>query len=244
MHLERQLVLSREIGHRLGEANATGNLGIVFASQGRLVEAREHYERYLGLTRELRDRQGEAIALYNLGNVLREEGETAAAQARLLECLALCEEIGYQHMAASAHLVLGSIRAAAGDGASGRASLAAARDMAARIGRPGVETLARCHLACLPGGDRADALAAFTANAERLEVEECREARWLLWRATGDRAHLAEAKRLLDEALSTQPAEDHAAMLTNVPLHREIVAAAKEQGCSGPPTLGSVGGAP
>ena len=44
-------------------------------------------------------------------------------------------------------------------------------------------------------------------------------------RATGDRAHLAGAKRLLDEALAKVPEEHHEAMRTNVRVHREIRAA-------------------
>ena len=31
--------------------------------------------------------------------------------------------------------------------------------------------------------------------------------RWLLWKASGDRAHLAHAKRLLEELLATKPPE-------------------------------------
>ena len=229
-HYERHLALSREMGSRSGEASATGNLAIVFISQGRLAEAREHYERSLALSREIGFRQGEALALHNLGCVLREEGETAPAEVRLLASLALSEEIGNRHVSANTHLVLGSLRVGAGDGVGGRESLAAARDLAAAIGVVGVETLARCRLACLPGGDVADALASFTANEGRLDVDERLAARWLLWKATGDRAHLVEAKRLLDEALSKVPAEHHESMLTNVRLHREIAAAAKAAG--------------
>jgi hypothetical protein len=52
-----------------------------------------------------------------------------------------------------------------------------------------------------------------------------REARYLLWRTTGDRAHLEEAKHLLDESLANVPEEYHEAMLTNLRLNREIMAA-------------------
>ena len=82
-------------------------------------------------------------------------------------------------------------------------------------------------LACLPGGDaRAaeEALAAAGADADSAEL------RFLLFQATGERAHLAAGKRLLEESLAKVPEEHHAAMLTNVRVNREIVAAAKEQG--------------
>ena len=53
------------------------------------------------------------------------------------------------------------------------------------------------------------------------------ELRWLLFRATGDPAHLAAAKRLLDEALAKVPVEHHAAMLANLRVNREIERARK-----------------
>ncbi len=109
-------------------------------------------------------------------------------------------------------------------------SLAAARDLAAAIGVPGVETLARCELALLAGGDPEDALAAFSEHEERLDADERREARWLLWRATGDLSHLEEAKRLLDESMTHFDEETRQRVLTNLRLPREIAAACKEQG--------------
>jgi hypothetical protein len=56
------------------------------------------------------------------------------------------------------------------------------------------------------------------------------EARFTLFQVTGDCAHLAEAKRLLDFAVEHAPADCREAMLENVRLHREIAAAAKEAG--------------
>jgi len=135
------------------------------------------------------------------------------------------EEIGHRHLAAATPLALGSLRAGAGDEEGGRESLVAARSLAKDVGIAGVETLARCELALLAGGDAEDALAAFAEHEERLDAEERRSARFLLWRATGDRTHLEEAKRLLDESLANVPAEYHEAMLTNLRLNREIMAA-------------------
>ena len=94
---------------------------------------------------------------------------------------------------------------------------------------PGVETLARCELALLPGGDAEDALAAFAEHEEHLAAEERRSARLLLWRATADRAHLVEAKRLLDESLACVPEEHHESMCRNLRLNREILASWREE---------------
>ena len=52
----------------------------------------------------------------------------------------------------------------------------------------------------------------------------------------GDRAHLEEAKRLLDETLANVPVEHHEAMLTNLRVNREIMAAWNgESGGAEPP---------
>ena len=56
--------------------------------------------------------------------------------------------------------------------------------------------------------------------------------RSLLYRATRDRAHLAEAKRFLDEALSKIAQAYHDAMLTKVKRHRDIMKALSEQAAS------------
>jgi len=227
---ERALALSREIGDRLGEAVATGNLGANFQAQGRLAEAKEHQERKLALCREIGDRRSETYALFNLGLVLRESGDAAGSEERYLSCLGVAEEIGDRIVAAVTHLALGSLRASLRGSESARASLTTALDLAKAVGLPGVETLARCQSACLPGGDAAAAAAALAANEERLGADERIEARFLVWTATGDRAHLAEAKRLLDESTSQFSDEDRASALANLRLNREIAAAAKAAG--------------
>jgi len=52
----------------------------------------------------------------------------------------------------------------------------------------------------------------------------------LLWQATNDRAHLVEAKRLLDRLVALAPPDCRAAMLSNVRCNREIVEAARANG--------------
>ncbi len=54
-------------------------------------------------------------------------------------------------------------------------------------------------------------------------------ARFLLFKATSDRDHLAEAHRLLVFARDHAPEEYRETMIENVPLHRDIVAAWEEK---------------
>ena len=93
----RHYGLHREIGDRQGAARATGNLGTVLHSQGRLSEAQEHYERHLAFSREIGDRQDEANATGNLGAVLKAQGRLAEAKAHYELGLALSREIGDRH---------------------------------------------------------------------------------------------------------------------------------------------------
>jgi tetratricopeptide (TPR) repeat protein len=228
--IERLRARNREVGDRRIESTSAGNLGVVYWAQGRLGHAKELIERYLVLSRETGHRVGEAIALHNLGDLLREQGDDARSEELGRSCLALAEEIGSRNVTAATLLSLGSLRAALRGGEAGRDALLAARDLARAIHAPGVETLASCELALLPGGDAADAQAVFAANEERLDSEEGLRARLLLWKATGDRAHLVEAKRLLDEATAHVDEETRASMLANLRVNREIAAAAKAAG--------------
>jgi hypothetical protein len=56
------------------------------------------------------------------------------------------------------------------------------------------------------------------------------EAGFALFEITGDRAHLVEAKRLLDLLVEHAPEDCRESMLRNVRLHREIATAAEEAG--------------
>jgi hypothetical protein len=56
------------------------------------------------------------------------------------------------------------------------------------------------------------------------------EAQFALWRASGDRALLVEAKRRLDHIVEHAPDEYKTSMVERVPLHRDIAAAARKAG--------------
>lgn len=229
-HYERHVAMCREFGHRAGEARGMGNLASVLHLLGRLAEAHDQAERSLALSRETGDPADEAVALQHVGNVLRETGDVPGTEAQLVRCLGICEQIGHRQLAAATHRKLGSLWASVSDVDRARASLTTARDLARALGAPGDETLARCELALLPGGDPSDAVAAVAAHEEKLEAAERIEARHLLWRATGSRGDLAEAKRLLDASLAPLSEDDRATAQANVRVNREVMAAARAAG--------------
>ncbi len=221
---EKSLGLFGEIGDRQGVAAATGNLGSVLSAAGRLAEARTYQERTLALSREAGARFAEGFALQALGTLADEAGDTAAAARLLEESLVLRREIGHGDGVADSLIELADLRRRSGDADGARTALAEAIALSRAQGRAPQVALGQAMLACLPGGD---AGAAAEALADAGESGGDARTRWLLWMVTGDRTHLAEAKRLLDDALAKVPPDARGAMRDNLRLHRDIVAAAK-----------------
>jgi serine/threonine protein kinase/tetratricopeptide (TPR) repeat protein len=83
--------------------------------------------------------------------------------------------------------------------------------------------------ASLPGGDRGKALEVLREFGPSASHYTRLETRFLLWRATGDRAHLEEAHRLLIHLRDHAPAESRESLMRGVWLHREVAAARQGQ---------------
>jgi tetratricopeptide (TPR) repeat protein len=238
-HFERSLALARETGARQEEAVALDNIGSVHLRLGEPALARPRLEESVALCREIGARRDEGFAIAGLSEVADAEGDAGAALVLAAEALALRRTIGDGSEIADSLIAVASLRRRAGETESARSALEESLRIAREHGWTARSALALAILACLPGGaprDRSrdgpaspgamataavDALAAAGPDAETAGV------RWLLWQATGDKAHLAAAKRLLDETLAKVPAEHHAAMLANVRVNREIAAAAE-----------------
>jgi hypothetical protein len=73
-------------------------------------------------------------------------------------------------------------------------------------------------------GDRDDALASWALLERRIDAAARLEARFLLFRATGDTTHLREAKSLLDRALELASPEVRPLMRERLRLHRDVLA--------------------
>ncbi len=125
---------------------------------------------------------------------------------------------------------MGRLRAAQGEQDAARTLLDEAIAIAQEVKTPWPGVLASCHKALLSDGDADAALAAFSEHEARSEHDTKTEARFCLWKATKDRAHLEEAHRLLMYAREHAPEEDRDSMLENIPLHRDIMKAWEEHG--------------
>jgi DNA-binding SARP family transcriptional activator len=93
--LETSLAIRREIGDRVGEAQAAGNLADAFQGRGRAKEALELYRLALRLNHAVGNRYGEGVALGNLGSTLLELHRAEEAAGYLLQARDIFAEIDY-----------------------------------------------------------------------------------------------------------------------------------------------------
>lgn len=227
VHFERALVLFRQIGNKEGEAVSHANLGKVFLQFGKHAEGRVELEASLSICHEIGIYDAKGLVLRELSHLSTEEGDNSAALRAAEEALHLRRATDRRLEIPDSLIQLADLHRRTGDPVAARAALDEALSLYREQERLGDVARALALLACLPGGDADAALAAI---AEAGEAGESREIRWLLYQATGEVAHLAAAKRLLDEALAKVPEEYHEGMLANVRVNREIAAAAKDAG--------------
>ncbi len=194
---------------------------------------RERWDRDRRPTRTVRKpkvpRASAVARLHNLGCIRREQGNRALSEERLTTSLSLCREIGARYLHAETLYELGSIRAEVGDPEAAREFLESARKLACEVGVTRAEVLAPCELACLPGGDAADAVEAVRESWDALRGHDRPFAKLLLFRATGERRHLADAKRLLDDTWEGLDDSARAAALDNAYTSRQIMAAWRDE---------------
>jgi hypothetical protein len=106
-----------------------------------------------------------------------------------------------------------------------RAALREAADLGRQSRSSRVEVRAVAHLAALAGGSAAEAEQKLAELEPRLPLEARMEARYLLFQANGNRAHLVESHRSLRYLCAHAPAADRDEMVGRVPLYRAIAGA-------------------
>jgi tetratricopeptide (TPR) repeat protein len=225
----RSLELSRELGLPGDEAAALLVLGELHAKCGEIVPARRDLDACVVLSRLSHEATFEAAALDRIAELVSEESYEESERFAA-EALELRRRIQAAAEAADTLCGRGARRARHGRIEGAVADLDAAIEQARALGLHGVEKLALVRRAILPGGDVAAAVEAWRGMTSEVGMSLCLEAELLLWRATCDRAHLVEAKRLLDHLVEHAPPECRGPMLVNVRLHREVAGAARAHG--------------
>jgi tetratricopeptide (TPR) repeat protein len=106
---------ARQLGDRLGQANALNDLGVVRRLTDEYPAAAQVLEQALGIYRDLGDRLGQANALKELGVVRRLTDEYPAAAQVLEQALGIYRDLGDRPGQADALCFLGVVRRATGD---------------------------------------------------------------------------------------------------------------------------------
>ena len=227
--LSRSLVLTREIGARRFEADAEVGLGGLYLSLGVVDVARRSIDSALAISREIGRAEGEASALAALGRLAQQECDHREAERRFEEALTIRQEVGAR--SSYPHLLIGIARClrAQDKPEDARSRLEEAAALAQEQDTADDHLLALSELACLPNGDAAAAVAALEKDGHRVGAAEKLRARFLLWQATTERAHLADAHELLMHLRDHAPEAHRDTMIENVPLHRDIVSAWEQQ---------------
>jgi len=120
---------------------------------------------------------------------------------------------------------LGALLAALGRFEEAESKLTEALSLAKELGETGQIVTLTCQLALLRDGDVGGARAVFEQHASGLGAVTRMGALFHLWRAAGDAEDLEGAHRLLLHLKDHAPEEFRESMITNVPLHRNIMAA-------------------
>jgi tetratricopeptide (TPR) repeat protein len=228
--LEEGARIVRALRNRVHEAAAHANLAGVRATAGALAIARELLDSALVAFRETGHTDWEAFALHERGCVAEREGRLDEAVRLLDEALRIRRDIRLEAEVAETLLALGRVRLAENRPDLAREPLDEALRTSRNIDQAFTAVLAAAYLGRLPGGDATLAAETFAKYGARVPPRHAIEARFVLWQVTGEPAHLAEAKRLLDFLREHAPAECRDTIVANVPLHRDIAAAAKAAG--------------
>lgn len=114
---------------RRGQANALGNLGLVYLAQGDLARAEQHLQQTQKNHQELGDFQGQVADLVHLGGVYGRQGELSSAHQYFQRALDICREIDFGRGQPPALVGLGLVYLAQGDLARAEQRLKEALDI-------------------------------------------------------------------------------------------------------------------
>ena len=130
---------ARDLGDRLGQANALHDLGVVRRLTDDYPAAAQAHEQALGIYRDLGDRHGQANALNDLGHVRQGTGDYPAAAQVLEQALDIYRDLGSRFGQANAVGYLGQVRRAAGEYLAAAQVLEQALDIFRDLGDRGGE---------------------------------------------------------------------------------------------------------
>lgn len=216
-HHEEALSLNRVVGDRAGAAIALNCLGALATTRGDFEGADTLLQESLVACRAVNDARGESYALASVADLLRQRGDLDGAHRTLTQALELRRSLRYSHGIMTGRLQEGDLLADLGRREDAADALREAADLAARLGRPGHEAIARARLALIEGTPPP------RTDPSRFCPAEEADYRWALLRsarARGDSAaadaHRDRLLELLEQAASSLPEREREAFWTRV----------------------------
>jgi tetratricopeptide (TPR) repeat protein len=226
----RILEVTRASGNRQSEAIALSNLSEALSRVGDFRGSAAAITECASVARMLALRRAERAVHQRLAALAYGDGRIVDAADHYVRAEALTRELRSPAYLAEVLIDYGSFEASRGRTDDARRLLDEADVLVRDVDDPPLKTRIAAHRAALPGGDVAAARATFAENEPRIGPFERVDIRFALWRAAHDAADLAAAWKDLQFLRDHAPEENKETILTNVPLHREIAAAAKEAG--------------
>jgi tetratricopeptide (TPR) repeat protein len=211
---------------------ARGNLGELLLLVGDHGRARAQLEASIALARESRSQYFESTALQHVAELESRGGEPAEAERVFGASLELARRIGQRIAVAEVLASFGAFLAGADRNDEAGPMLKEALSLARELDLPGTEIIAAARLSRLGEMEAAESVDTYAGKSSRLRAVDRVLARFLHWQLTGDRAHLEEAWSLLEGLRDSAPEGSREAMMTAVPLHRDIAAAWAEHGAA------------
>ncbi|MHC4223482.1 MAG: protein kinase domain-containing protein [Planctomycetota bacterium] len=220
-HYERAMQISTDIGYRAGQAIALTNLGVLMGQLGQQVEAQQRLRRSVALCQEAGLARVEGYGLHRLGWVAAQWGEAEEAERFYDAALDLRRRIFYTKGIAETLTDLAELESVRGNREQALDYLNEALEMGRKISVPAVLLLALARIALLRDGEES-LVAEALEHEQDSPYEQRMRARYWLWLATKDRAHLEEAHRILTHLREHAPEEYRNSMVDDVSLHRAI----------------------
>jgi tetratricopeptide (TPR) repeat protein len=212
-----------ETGDAAGVGQAHCNLAQTHALLGSYERALDNALRARDVARVIDGRRMEAFAATQVATTLRLRGRLDEAREHAQSAEEVAQSINDATLAAQAVMERAAIHEAAGDKT---AAIALLRDVEARAQAADSERLhdaATVALSRLGVGDAGDAWRRYEEHEAGLAVHQRLQARHNLWKASGERRHLAVAHELLLHLSKHAPPDRRDAMIDDVEIYREIV---------------------
>jgi len=231
--LRSAIALCRTVGDDQTGATAEVNLATALIDVGRYEEAREHLRHALRESLAVGRPREEVMCLDACVRLDLLTGRLEHAHEASRRRLELWRQIGHGRSIAGALLEEAEILLAEGREEEARSPLCEAREMARTHAASDVLLEATARLAALGDATATEAETLLDEAQGALGCTTLLRVRWSLWSTTGDRTHLEEAYRLVEELRRRAPAGMREEMVERVALYRDVLDAWEREGARG-----------